>query len=230
MCVNCLIVDDEPIARDIILHYCSHFPRLSVKGTAANAFEAREILAVEKIDILFLDINMPALDGIAFLKTLQCAPQVILTTAYKEYGVEAFDLAVCDYLLKPFSLHRFMVAVDKATERIGDNTVKKTDMLRHSFIKADGKIYNLHFNDLLFAEACGNYTKLITQHSTIMPAASFSSIENILPTDMFLRVHRSFIINKFKIDHISGNRIIIQKHEIPVGSNFKSEFLLALGL
>lgn len=141
MSLNCLIVDDEPIARDILLHYCTHLPHLTVKGTAGNAFEAREILAAEDIDILFLDINMPALDGIAFLKTLKNPPQVILTTAYKEYGVEAFDLSVCDYLLKPFSLDRFVVAVDKAIEKINTGPAARNfESRQRSFIKADGKI------------------------------------------------------------------------------------------
>lgn len=232
MSVNCLIVDDEPIARDIVLHYCTHLPILTVKATASNAFEARKKLMEEEIDILFLDINMPALDGIAFLKTMKKLPQVILTTAYKEYGVEAFDLAVCDYLLKPFSLDRFIVAVDKALEKIQpqSSTEKNTDNREHTFIKADGKIFNLHFNDLLFAEASGNYTKLVTQTGTIMPAMTFSTIETILPSDSFLRIHRSFIINKSKITHVEGNRVFIQKYEIPIGSNYKNDFLGALGL
>lgn len=232
MSVNCLIVDDEPIARDIVQHYCTHLPILQVRATAANAFEARKILVEQDIDLVFLDINMPALDGIAFLKTLKKTPEVILTTAYKEYAVDAFDLAVCDYLLKPFSLERFIVAVDKALEKIqtAKNIFKAEPLKQQTFIKADGKIFNLQFNELLFAEASGNYTKLYTTTGVIMPAMTFTTIEATLPPDVFFRVHRSFIINKAKITHVEGNRVFIQKHEIPIGSNYKNEFLKTLGL
>src|SRR5690348_13472420 len=116
--VNCLIADDEPIAREIIQNYCAHLPNLKVVASCSNALEAKAAMQQQKVDILFLDINMPVLDGISFLKTIQHKPQVIFTTAYKEYALNAFDLAAVDYLLKPFSLERFIVAVDKALERI----------------------------------------------------------------------------------------------------------------
>ena len=116
--IDCLIVDDEPIARDIIRTYCTHLPYLRVAGICGTALEARAALMQQKVDIVFLDINMPVMDGISFLKTLKTPPQVIFTTAYKEYAVDAFDLAACDYLLKPFSLERFIVAVDKALEKL----------------------------------------------------------------------------------------------------------------
>src|SRR5688572_5839757 len=112
--LNCLIVDDEPIARQIIETYCSHLPELKIVASCGSVFEAKPFLQSQSIDILFLDINMPVLDGVSFLKTLKDPPQVIFTTAYKEYAVDAFDLAACDYLLKPFSLDRFLIAVDKA--------------------------------------------------------------------------------------------------------------------
>ena len=116
--VNCLIADDEPIAREIIRNYCSQLAYLQVVGSCGNALEAKMILQQQKVDILFLDINMPVMDGITFLKTMKNAPQVIFTTAYKEYAIDAFDLAACDYLLKPFSLDRFIMAIDKAMEKL----------------------------------------------------------------------------------------------------------------
>src|SRR5688572_24284545 len=115
---KCVIADDEPIARDIIQSYCAHLPYIEIVASAGNALEAKAVLAKENIDILFLDINMPVMSGISFIRTLKNPPQVIFTTAYKEFAVEAFDLAACDYLLKPFSLDRFIVAVDKAVERL----------------------------------------------------------------------------------------------------------------
>ncbi|MVM37843.1 response regulator [Spirosoma sp. HMF3257] len=233
--VSCLIVDDEPIAREIIQIYCTHLPILTVVASCDNALTAKAELQKQPVDILFLDINMPILNGISFLKTLKNQPQVIFTTAYKEYAVDAFDLSACDYLLKPFSLERFIVAVDKALERLQPVSapspaanLEKPEA--YTFIKADGKIYKLLHEDLLFAEANGNYTKISTTQNTLMPGMTFSSFVNLLPKNLFLRVHRSFIVNKSKITHIEGNRIFIDKTEIPIGSNYKEEFLRELGL
>lgn len=235
--INCLIVDDEPIAREIIKSYCGHLPMLHIVASVGNALEAKTILQTQKVDILFLDINMPVLNGIAFLKTLRNQPQVIFTTAYKEYAVDAFDLAAIDYLLKPFSLERFIVAVDKALERIsntqngtetGAQEVLKTE--DYLFLKADGKIYKIMHDDLLFAEAQGNNTKIVTTQNTLLPSMTFSGFEELLPKSLFLRVHRSFIINKAKITHIEGNRVFIQAHEIPIGSSYREDFLKNLGI
>ena len=233
--INCLIVDDEPIAREIIQTYCAHLPVLNVVASCGNALEAKEALLRHKVDILFLDINMPVLNGIAFLKTLKSSPEIIFTTAYKEYALNAFDLSACDYLLKPFSLERFIIAVDKALERMkllssvnGDNTEEKSDT--YVFIKSEGKIYKILFNDLLYAEAKGNYTKIVTPQNTLLPVMTFSNLEELLPKNLFIRVHRSFIINKSKITFIEGNRVFISKNEVPIGSNYKESFLKMLGL
>ena len=231
---NCLIVDDEPIAREIVQTYCNYLPSLQVAGVCGNALEAKTILQEQKIDILFLDINMPVLDGIAFLKTLKNQPQVIITTAYKEYASDAFDLSVCDYLLKPFSLERFIVAVDKAIDRLQDRSpVKQISQDKKEedfiFIRASGKIYKVLFNDLLYAEASGNNTKIVTAEATLLPAMTLSNIEEMLPASIFLRTHRSFIINKSKITHIEGNRVFIGANEIPIGSNYREAFLKEIG-
>ncbi len=232
--LTCLIVDDEPIARDIIQSYCGHLDYLQVLASCENALEARTILQQQKIDILFLDINMPVMDGISFLKTIRNPPQVIFTTAYKEYAVDGFDLAACDYLLKPFSFDRFIIAIDKAVEKlqwqppaVAGPADAKAD--NYFFVKADSKIFKIAYEDLLYAEASGNYTKIVTAKNTILPGMSFSSVEELLPKAQFLRVHRSFIINKSKISHIEGNRVFINTTEIPVGSNYKDAFLKELG-
>ena len=231
---NCVIVDDEPFAREIIQSYCSHLPNLKVVASYGNAIEARSIFNQYKIDILFLDVNMPVLDGISFLKTLKGRPQVIFTTAYKEFATDAFDLSACDYLLKPFSLERFIIAVDKAFEKLDllsttkqENQDDETES--YIFLKAGGKIYKIRYEDLLFAEANGNFTKIITTKNMLQIALTFSDFEKLLPGLLFLRVHRSFIINKSKISHIEGNRIFIEKSEIPIGSNYKERFLKELG-
>jgi len=229
--INCLVVDDEPIARQIIENYCSHLPVLHIAGSCANALEAKAILQSRDIQLIFLDINMPVLDGMAFLKTIKNPPQIIFTTAYKEFALEAFDLAACDYLLKPFSLERFIVAVDKALERLQVPVAGKEEKEeKFIFIKAEGKIYQIPFSELLFAEASGNYTKVVTTQQTLLPGMTFSSIEELLPASLFIRIHRSFIINRSRITHIEGNRVFIGKHELPIGSNYKEPFLKALGV
>lgn len=233
--INCLIVDDEPIARSILQNYCTHLPALQIIAQCSNALEAKATLQNQQVDLIFLDINMPVLDGIGFLKTLKNPPQIILTTAYKEYAVEAFELSVCDYLLKPFSFERFVIAVDKALEKIQSNatTVHQLSVASQEndiFIKADGKIYKLELDDILYAEASGNYTKIVTAQFSIMPSMTFTALEQLLSDKSFIRIHRSFIINKRKITHIEGNRVFINNAEIPIGSNYKDNLLKELGL
>ena len=233
--VNCLIADDEPIAREIIQNYCAHLPNLKVVASCSNALEAKAAMQQQKVDILFLDINMPVLDGISFLKTIQHKPQVIFTTAYKEYALNAFDLAAVDYLLKPFSLERFIMAVDKALERIN----KPSAVIQYQseekaesdlFIKTDSKIYRLACKDIIYAEANGNYTKIVTKQQTLTAGITFTSFEQQLPSSIFIRVHRSFIINKSFISHIEGNRVFVNAIEIPIGHNYKEVFLKELGI
>ena len=194
--LQCLIVDDEPIARDIVATYCAHLKDLKVIASCGNALEAKAILQSHSIDILFLDINMPVIDGVSFAKTLKNKTQVIFTTAYKEYATDAFDLEACDYLLKPFSFDRFMMAVDKAIHKlrpeatskqlsyVGFPSEKTEDFI---FIKTDGKIFKIMHNDLKYAEAQGNYTRIVTETTTLMPKMPFSNLEELLPTGTFLR-------------------------------------------
>lgn len=231
--LRCLIVDDEPIARQIVEGYVREHPLLESAGVAGTAMEAKLLLQQQAVDILFLDINMPVLDGIGFLRTLKHPPQVIFTTAYKEYAVDAFDLAATDYLLKPFSFERFVMAIDKAADRIRQPSqqepapVKSGDAI---FIKSENKLYNVSFNDILYLEAYGNYTKVYTRQRLLMPAATFNSLEVALPTGAFIRTHRSFIINRGHINHIEGNRVFIAGHEIPIGSTFREDFYRRLGI
>jgi DNA-binding LytR/AlgR family response regulator len=233
--INCMIVDDEPLAREIIVNYCDHLAFLKVTSICSNAIEAKNILQQQPIDILFLDINMPVLDGIGLAKTLKNKPQIIFTTAYKEYAVSAFELSVCDYLVKPFSLERFIVAVDKAVEHlkaVSKNILPSLESERDDFviIKTDGKIYKLQYDEILYVEAKGNYTKVVTDKNTLMPVMPLSGLEILLPKTFFIRVHRSFIINKSKLSHIEGNQVFIQKKGLPIGSNYKEQFFKTLGI
>ena len=232
--LDCLIVDDEPVARDIIINYCSNLPQLRIAAVCDNALAAKKILQEQAIDILFLDIHLPVLDGIGLLQVLKNPPQIIFTTAYAEYAVNAFEVQASDYLLKPFSLERFIMAVDKAIERIEAQSrksgIKSANNDNYLFIKSGSGIYKINHDDLLYAEASGNYTKIVTADRIINPNISFTNFEKMLPPDLFARVHRSFIVNKSKIDHIEGTRLFINKTEIPVGSSYRESFLKSLGL
>jgi DNA-binding LytR/AlgR family response regulator len=231
--VNCLIVDDEPIARQIIETYCSYLPELKIVASCDSVFEAKPFLQNQSVDILFLDINMPVLDGVSFLKTLKNPPQVIFTTAYKEYAVDAFDLAACDYLLKPFSLDRFLIAVDKALmtwKKPVQSITAGPQAENFIFIKADGKIYKLLYDDILYAEANGNYTKFACTGQQLLSAMTFTSVEELFPRSIYIRIHRSFIVNKSKIGHIEGNMVRIGGRDLPIGSNYRSDFLKEIGM
>src|SRR6185312_3510781 len=238
--IRCVIIDDEPVARDILRTYCNHLADLSIVGEFGNALDARELLNSQSVDLLFLDINMPVLSGTSLIQTLRNAPQVVFTTAYEEYAVQAFELSACDYLLKPFSLERFIQAVDKAKEKLqSQSTVAtKTDALSSNtpqttgffFVRSDGKTHRVAFQNLLYAEARGNYTKLVTSETTLLPKISFSSFVEQLPTHSFIQVHRSFVINLAEINHIEGNRALIRQQEIPISGQYKESLYKAIGL
>lgn len=234
MAINCVIVDDEPIARDIVSDFCQYFPELKIVAICSNALEAKSALQQHRVDILFLDINMPVLSGLNFLKTLKDLPQVIFSTAHKKHATDAFDLAACDYLVKPFSLERFMIAVDRAIERMhlaaDTETLVNKNISRDCFIRAEGKIFKVQFDEVLFVEARGNYIRIVTTAVELMPRMSFSSCQELFPLSEFIRVHRSFLINKASISHIEGNRIYIQKNEIPIGNEYREAFMKAIGI
>jgi DNA-binding LytR/AlgR family response regulator len=232
MNIRCLIVDDEPIARQIIENYCALLPELAVVGTCGSALEARRIIDSKTVDLIFLDINMPVLDGMSFVKTLSRPPVVIFTTAYKEFAHEAFDIAACDYLLKPFSFDRFLIAIDRAKEKLQPNqTVTSASATENfTYLKAEGKIYKINFDEVLYAEASGNNVKIVTEGGVITPAITFTALEEVLPVSTFIRIHRSFIINKNKIGRIEGNRVFVGEAELPIGASYRELFLRALGM
>lgn len=231
MTLKCLIIDDEPIARQIVEKYCGYLPELEVVASCKDALQAKQVLQNSAVDVVFVDINMPVLDGLAFVKILRHPPQVIFTTAYKEYAHEAFDISACDYLLKPFSLERFIVAVDKVKEKLFPASDKKQQVEDSCiYIKSEGKIYKIDLEQLQYAEASGNHVKIVKQESQITPAMTFTSLEALLPRSKFIRVHRSFIINKHKIRLIEGNRVFIGQKEIPIGSNYKEHFFKEIGV
>ena len=218
------IIDDEPIAHRIIEGYCAHLPQLEKVGNCYDAFEAMQLINQEQVDLIFLDINMPKLTGFELLKSLSRKPKIIVTSAYEEYALEGYELNISDYLLKPFSLERFLKAINKVADTSQSMQSLKTKQTKISFfLKGDKKTHQIHFDTILFLEAAGNYTKVITTNETIMSHEKISSLENLLSKTDFVRVHKSFIITKDKIKVIEGNRILIDTHWIPIGQTYKQK-------
>ena len=222
-----IIIDDEPLAHEIIEEFCSMLPHLQLEKNCYNAMEAMQYLNENKVDFMFLDINMPKLRGLDFLKTLTNPPKTIITTAYKEYALEGFELNVVDYILKPFSFDRLVKAVNKVSEVQTAKTIIKevsntADTSSRFFIKGDKKHHQIDLNDLLYIEAYGNYTKLFLKDEMIVSHEKISNFEELLPSNNFLRVHKSFIVAVDKIKFIEGNRIHIEAHKIPIGQTYKS--------
>ena len=222
-----IIIDDEPLAHEIIEEFCSMLPHVQLEKNCYNAMEAMQFLNENTIDFMFLDINMPKLRGLDFLKTLTKPPKTIITTAYKEHALEGFELNVIDYILKPFSFDRLVKAVNKVSDSQAPKTIIKevsndASNSTRFFVKGDKKHHQIDLNDLLYIEAYGNYTKLFLTDQMIVSHEKISHYEVILTDGNFLRVHKSFIIAIDKIKFIEGNRILINEHKIPIGQTYKS--------
>lgn len=230
--LRCIIVDDEMLARQVVRTYLEDLDEYEIVAECKNAIEAMNILSSQKVDLMFLDINMPKLSGLSFLNTLNNPPLVIITTAYKEYALEGYELNVIDYLNKPFSFERFIKALSKVKDRISLNTSPAVEApketMEHSvdfvFIKADKKTYKLSFDEILYIEALGDYVKLYTKSEIIVSYLSLKKLENILPYELFPRVHKSFIISLSKIKSIEGNMVNIEDKKITVGSSYRKKF------
>lgn len=221
-----IIIDDEPIAHRVIEGHCKNLPYLQKAGNCYNAFEAMQLLQEEQVDLLFLDINMPKLSGFDFLKTLINPPKIIVTTAYKEFALESYELNISDYLLKPFSLERLIKAVNRAisidSKKEPAIEVKEANNNERIFIKGDKKHHQINLSEILFIEAYGNYTKVYCKEEMIVSHQKISTFENDLPSNNFLRIHKSFIISLDKIRSIEGNRVCIAAHKIPIGQTYKT--------
>lgn len=222
-----IIIDDEPLAHEIIEEFCSMLPHIQLEKNCYNAMEAMQYLNENTVDFMFLDINMPKLRGLDFLKTLTKPPKTIITTAYKEHALEGFELNVVDYILKPFSFDRLVKAVNKISETQTTKPIIKevsstTETASRFFVKGDKKHHQIDLNRLLYIEAYGNYTKLFLKGEMIVSHEKISHYETILDSGNFLRVHKSFIVAIDKIKLIEGNLIHIESFKIPVGQTYKS--------
>ena len=228
--LTCIIIDDEPLARKGLKEYIADVDFLELAGEFDSPLKATDALSRQQIHLLFLDIHMPKISGIDFLRTLQHPPLVIFTTAYPQYAVEGFDLSVLDYLLKPISFDRFFKAVMKAKEHYEHrqpgpaqvHTELKDDYI---FIKADNKLVKLAYNDIVFVEALQNYVAIHTADKKFITYLTFKSIEESLPADKFIKVHKSYLVAIAKIASIEGNEIIAGTHHIPISRNLKDEVM-----
>ncbi|GMN11281.1 LytTR family DNA-binding domain-containing protein [Croceitalea sp. MTPC9] len=218
--LNCLIIDDEPIAREGIKDYCKEISFLNVVALCKNVLQANHHLESNEIDLIFLDINMPILSGIDWLKGLKRSPSIIMTTAYKEYALQSFGYNVLDYLVKPISFKRFLQAVNKVNTYYAHENEKNI-----LFLKNERQLKKIAIKDILFAEAMQNYVKVVTSKETIITHISLKSFKDQLPENNFIQTHKSYIISKFKVDKIVGNKIIIGCHEIPISVRLKTSVL-----
>lgn len=224
--IKCLVVDDEPLAVELIIEHASKMNILEIIGYTHNPIEALQILKEDKVDLLFLDIQMPILTGLELARTLKDPPAIIFTTAYRDYAVESYELDVVDYLVKPITFTRFIKAINKYLERS-----TTTDELKESgssqsqnyiFVNANKKHHKIYHADILYVESLKEYVRIFTKETSIMTKSSMGDFENLLPNS-FLRVHRSYIVN---LDHVSAytaHDVEIGNKEIPIGGSYKKE-------
>lgn len=229
--MKCIIVDDEPLAIEVIESYVERIDSLELVGKFRNAIKAFDyIQSGEQVDLIFLDIQMPKLTGIEFLKTLANPPKVIFTTAYREYALEGFELEVLDYLLKPISFDRFMKAVSKALNQTREVEISTSaDGDDFIFFKCDKKMIRVCLKDILYIESIKDYVKIKTAEKEVVTHQKISVLETKLPANHFIRVHRSFIINIPKIESYSASEVELNNESIPVGRNYKVDVMDRLG-
>jgi DNA-binding LytR/AlgR family response regulator len=229
--ISCAIIDDEPIAREILAEFIGQDERLLLNGSYKNAKEAMKGITEHPVDLIFLDINMPGLTGFQFLKTLTSPPAVIFTTAYREYALEGFEANAIDYLLKPIAVERFLLSANKAwnflrpatSETTVTAAVKENDDF--FFVKADGGLVKIFFEEILFIEALKEYVKIFTKSKSVVTYHTLTGLEEKLPAGKFYRIHRSYIVSLNAITAIDGFIVKIDKHEIPVSRTERDAFV-----
>lgn len=234
--LSCYIIDDEPLAQEILEEYVSKVPFLELKGKFMSPLEAAEQLKEDKPDLLFLDINMPDLDGLSFIPMLNPKPMIILTTAYDQYALKAFEMEVKDYLLKPFSFERFYKGVLRLYQEQGNRQQPENKEIKpapvneqeYLFLKVGNRIQKIATRDILFIEGMKDYLRIHTTQEKIMTLLNFAKLEELLPAREFARVHRSFMIAIDKISHIEKNRIQIADQVIPISDTYAESFFKRL--
>lgn len=220
--IRCAIVDDEPLARDVLQVYVSENKGLELVALCKNAKEVLQLLDKEKIDLLFVDIQMPEISGMSLAKMLKNPPYIIFTTAYDQYAVEGFEVSAVDYLMKPISPERFNTAVEKVKYLTANRPESKEDDFM--FIRADYQDVKVKFSDILYVEGLKDYVKVVTTDKRYITLMNIKGIMEKLPEKLFIRVHKSYIVALDKISSIKGSSLMIDDKEIPIGLTFKNEF------
>ena len=229
--IQTLIVDDEPLALDVLETYIEKMPELKLVSRCSNAFEANEALSSNQIDLMFLDIQMPQLTGIDFIKTIKNPPLIIFTTAFPNYAIEGFELDAVDYLLKPISAERFMKAANKAIEQMKLRNAQDTPTATSEFIfvKADKKFVKVKYQDILYIEGLKDYVIIKLKTGRVITLQTMKSLEEKLPSNLFKRIHRSYICSLDKINAVVGNMVEIVENgkakHLPVGKNYRDDLL-----
>ncbi|MFN3950976.1 MAG: LytR/AlgR family response regulator transcription factor [Thermaurantimonas sp.] len=224
--MKCIVIEDEILAQEIHINYIERVEKLKLIGLFSNAPEAITFLKNNSAEIIFLDIHMPVLNGIDFLKSIYPRPFVVITSAYPQYALESYNFEVLDYLLKPFSFERFSQAVlkiDSYKQKLLEKGFEPV-LTDHIFVKADRKLLKINLSDILFVEGFGNYVKIYTPMEVILTREKMSDIENVLPTSRFIRVHKSYIVAIRHIHRVDSETIYISKYFIPIGNSYKSIF------
>lgn len=232
MKTRCLIVDDEPLAIEAIQMHIDKLDSLKLVAGCTDAIQAFDVVRNNRIDLMFLDIQMPEMTGLDFLKTLKNPPKVIFTTAYREYAIQAFDLDVIDYLLKPISFDRFMQAVNKYYESVPQDIItgKSSDPKIEDFfyVKAEKKNVKVRFDEITYIESMKDYVKIVCKSKTVISKIMIGQLTDLLPESLFLRIHRSYIVYIPNIEAFSSISVEVPGKEIPIGRNYKNETLKTL--
>lgn len=228
--IQCLIVDDERVAREILEDFLIKIETVDVVASCSSALEAFKVINTNKVDLIFLDINMPEISGLSFAKSINKNTKIIFTTAYREYALEGFDLRAVDYLLKPISFERLLQAINKFTdENIQTTSEKSTEIIEEKsdyiFVRSDRKMVKINFSKIRYIESLSDYIKIYLVNKTVVTRETISNIEAKLPGNEFIRVHRSFIISLSKVESFTNETIEIGENEIPISRSYKKEVL-----
>ncbi|WP_163399820.1 LytR/AlgR family response regulator transcription factor [Flavobacterium fluviatile] len=226
MKIKCLLIDDEPLAIKVLQNYFTNFPDFEVIGTFNNSLEALDFINSTPVDAVFLDINMPMMTGFELISLIENKTKVIITTAFREFAAESYDLDVLDYLVKPIPLPRFIKCINKITTEYNLKNNIKTEISKgdaHIFIKVDKKMMKINIEDILFVEGMKEYIKIVTSDKTYITHKSLTAQTEELPNDKFIRIHKSYVIALNKVKSIEGNRVQILSYTIPIGRNYSKD-------
>ncbi|MGD1895214.1 MAG: LytR/AlgR family response regulator transcription factor [Cyclobacteriaceae bacterium] len=225
--INCIAIDDEPLALDLVEDFASKVPFLNLVATYNSGLDALDLLNDQQVDLLFLDIQMPDISGMQFIKSLEHPPKVIFTTAYAQHAVEGFNVDAVDYLLKPFTFERFLKAANKARQLFQTGTSSNLTE-NYMFVKSGYDMVKVNYDDIQFIEGLKDYVKIHTEGKTVIALLSMKSLEESLPASFF-RVHRSYIINFRFLESVGRRNVIVSKKDIPLGDMYREQFMAKLG-